>query len=103
VDQLIIEVDGHPPVVRLIGEVDVSNVDELASRLEELRTSGFPLAIDLSELRFIDSSGIRVLLSEARVMNGRGPLVLKRPSATFVKVMQIIGAFEVRDLEIVIE
>jgi len=103
VDQLVIRVDGDPPMVRLIGEIDISNVDELQSRLQEIRGNGSPLSIDLSELRFIDSSGIRVLLSEAQAMDGQGPLVLRNPSPTFIKVMKIIGAFDIGGLEIVIE
>jgi anti-sigma B factor antagonist len=58
-------------VVRLavIGELDLPVADALSVRLSELKRSGERVRLDLSRLRFIDSSGIRVVLiavSDAR-------------------------------------
>jgi anti-anti-sigma factor len=53
----------------LIGELDVAVVEYLATRLRELRKGGYPVRLDLSELQFVDSSGIREILravSDAR-------------------------------------
>ena len=53
----------------VIGELDRAVVDGLTERLSELKRSGEHVRLDLSRLRFIDSSGIRVVLvavSDAR-------------------------------------
>lgn len=53
----------------LIGELDVAAIDHLSTRLRELRKAGYPVRLDLSELQFIDSSGIQEViraLSDAR-------------------------------------
>jgi anti-sigma B factor antagonist len=63
-----------PGHVRLIGEIDVSNVEGIESRLaEELELAG-SLVIDASELTFIDSQGLRMLirLGEQATKNGSG-------------------------------
>ena len=45
----------------LFGELDLTVVGELESRLGELNAEEAPVRLDLSELSFIDSSGIRVV------------------------------------------
>ena len=46
----------------LIGELDVAVIDDLSTRLRELRKGGYPVRLDLSELQFVDSSGIQEIL-----------------------------------------
>jgi anti-anti-sigma factor len=58
-------------VVRLalFGELDLSVSDEFRHRLGELRRGGLDVRLDLSQLDFIDSSGLRELIvavSESR-------------------------------------
>jgi anti-anti-sigma factor len=50
--------------VRLIveGELDLGTVEDLESRLGELREDGQAVLLDLSPLAFMDSSGLRALM-----------------------------------------
>ncbi len=62
-------VDVHPErdVVRVVpvGELDLATAAELEEQLHELRSAGFDrVVLDLRELTFIDSSGIRVVVAE---------------------------------------
>ena len=64
-------VDVHPErdVVRVVpvGELDLATADLLERELHELRDSGFDhVVLDMHALTFIDSSGIRVIVSEHR-------------------------------------
>ncbi len=59
----------HPErdVVRVVpsGDLDLATAPELEAQLQELRRSGFErVVLDLRELRFVDSSGIRVIVRE---------------------------------------
>jgi anti-sigma B factor antagonist len=45
----------------LFGELDLTCAEELDERIQELRRQGKAVRLDLSELSFIDSSGIRVV------------------------------------------
>lgn len=52
--------------VRLIprGEIDLASVDELDAQLRELRETGFDhLVLDLRQVTFMDSTGLRLILS----------------------------------------
>jgi anti-anti-sigma factor len=49
--------------VRLVGELDLATAGQVAAAVAELRAAGFAsLVLDLSELTFLDSSGIRVIV-----------------------------------------
>lgn len=56
-----IEPDG---VVRLAlcGELDLAVIERLRNRLEQLRVARAPVRLDLSQLEFMDSSGLGVIL-----------------------------------------
>ncbi|MGA8218562.1 MAG: STAS domain-containing protein [Solirubrobacterales bacterium] len=58
-------------VIRLIGEMDMSNVDQARKPILAAMDGdgGKPVVIDLSELEFIDSSGIRLLLEAQAASN----------------------------------
>lgn len=57
-------------VLTLHGELDLAYADELSARLQELRDRGEPVILDLDELEFIDSSGLRVLLKATQDSEG---------------------------------
>jgi anti-anti-sigma factor len=61
--------DGHELRLALVGELDVAVVKKLADRLTQLRLGGYAVRLDLTRLEFIDSTGLRELLSE--VSNSR--------------------------------
>lgn len=73
-DVTVSEADGMV-LLRLTGELDLVSEPVLASALA--KTNGHPLRIDLSELAFMDSTGLRALLTAAREhadLKLRGPL-----------------------------
>ena len=48
--------------VALRGDLDLASADGVTRRLQALRDAGEPVVLDLDELNFIDSSGLRVIL-----------------------------------------
>jgi anti-sigma B factor antagonist len=48
-------------VVAVTGEIDMVSAPELERRLAEVIRRGVPVVVDLSEVTFIDSSGLREL------------------------------------------
>ena len=71
----------HPDVhiVSLHGELDIVSAYDLAMALVEI--AGSTAVVDLSELTFMDSTGISALvMARKRILgDGRGRLVLTRP------------------------
>ena len=59
-------------VLTLHGELDLASADGLSARLAELRDDGEPVLLDLDQLEFIDSSGLRVLLQAVQDSESSG-------------------------------
>ena len=81
---------GRPRTFRLVGELDISNADSLGAVLDlEVQEEG-DITLDLSELSFIDSSGIRVLLRTMNALQGKGVLVLQSPTGPVRSVLSLM-------------
>jgi anti-sigma B factor antagonist len=90
--------DAH--VVRLIGEMDLGNVDRARQALLDAIDGGVAeIVVDLSELDFIDSIGISMLL-EAQAASRRDScrLRFRAPQAEVARVMQVTGVDQQLDL-----
>ncbi len=74
----------------LAGELDASSSDGLAEQLQGL--PGSLVVIDLSELTFMDSSGLGVIHVARRlaIKNG-GTLVVSRPQSNVYRILQLTG------------
>jgi anti-sigma B factor antagonist len=60
------------PVARLQGEVDASNVQEIADRLQSLLSNrSVAMVVDLTRTTYLDSAGINMLFALGEEMRGR--------------------------------
>jgi anti-sigma B factor antagonist len=77
--------------LKVVGELDVATVPQVTEALRAL-SSGGDVVLELSELTFLDSCGMRALLELARAQYGRnGRLVILDPSNAVTRVFEIIG------------
>jgi anti-anti-sigma factor len=84
---------GIHALVTLAGEVDVSTVGELYERLAALQREGVQhVALNMSEVTFVDSSGLSLLVSlHKRMESKEGGLIIFSPSAELRRLLQITG------------
>ena len=89
--------DGESTVVNVSGEVDLSTTPVLRSALvEHLDAGRKDLVLDLSEVGFLDSSGLGMLVSLHRRANDEGgSLRLTSVQRPVRRVLQITGLEEV--------
>ena len=87
-----VESDGHAEL-RLVGELDMDTADRLAVALEPVYARGVgALVLDLSELQFIDSSGLNQLVKALeRQRECGGHVVLRAPSDHTLRVLDLVG------------
>jgi len=83
-------------VVRLVGELDLVGAPLLASELERTETDRPPLLVlDVSELDFLDSAGLRVILAaNARARERGAELVLTPSRPQLQRLLTIAGVEE---------
>jgi anti-anti-sigma factor len=87
-------------VVQLGGEIDVSNAAELFDRLDAEAPWAGTVVVNLHELRFCDSSGLRAFLRchEAAEQAG-GRFVLQEPSDLLRRTLTVTGLTEKLSIE----
>ena len=81
------------PVIKLVGELDISNVTTVEAQVDSVVSSSARVSFDLSALTFMDSSGIAMLLRVAE-----DPVVLLRPSDTIKRIIGATGLTEVFEI-----
>ena len=93
--------EGDVPVVALRGELDFDEAPTFGRVLEELLAEGErKVVVDLSDLTFIDSSGISVLVGAARAAAAvQGTLVVAAPSPHVQRVFDIVNLSELVAVE----
>ncbi|MDX6569418.1 MAG: hypothetical protein QOH15_1996, partial [Gaiellales bacterium] len=93
--------EGGVRVVALRGELDYDGAPGLGRLLEEFRAEGErDVLVDLSELTFIDSSGISVLVGAARAATAeQGTLVVAAPTPHVQRVFDIVSLSELVAVE----
>ncbi len=88
--------DGDIHTIALTGEMDLSNAGEVERELQHVEaTDAATILLDLSGLAFMDSTGIRLLISaDARARADSCRLRLTRPPAQVLRVLCIAGVDE---------
>ena len=94
--------DGDRPVsiVRAVGEIDMANAGELESALDQT-PDDHGVVLNLIEVPFIDSSGLRVVLMAAQARGDDMAVAIAPDSgvARIVEVAQVTEAIRGRDDE----
>jgi anti-sigma B factor antagonist len=75
------------------GELDCATAPKLEVRLRALAGLGHPVALDLADVSFMDSSGLRLLLDAHRAAERDGrAFELRRPSPAVRRVLRLAHA-----------
>jgi len=86
---MLLDITPNEGGFKLSGELDMASADELRTALAGWDGAG-ALLLDVTELRFMDSSGLRVLLEIVGSGNGSdGTIVLVHPTSQVQKVLNI--------------
>lgn len=98
--------DGDVVVVAVAGEIDLANASALEeSILEAVPNDGAGLVFDASGLTYLDSSGVRLLLSVAARLRWRGLgfVLVAPPGSRCRRVLSLAGVDGALSIEDAIE
>jgi anti-anti-sigma factor len=76
--------------IRLVGDFDLASVAAFEEATRAAVDGQREIVLDLKELRFIDSSGIRAILNLATALDGKG-VVLRGPQPSVRKLIRLTG------------
>jgi anti-sigma B factor antagonist len=81
-----------PRHVHVAGELDVAVSAELSAALVEYVSAGGDLTIDMSEVTFMDSTAIGVLVRAHNELSASGArLTITNPSTVVLRILQLTG------------
>lgn len=88
--------DGDSRVIRVSGEVDVSNKEELNAAITDAQAADAKeVEVDLTEVSYIDSSGIGVLVAAAhRASDSDTRFFVSHPQRNVARVLSMLGMGE---------
>lgn len=84
--------NGTELIVEVIGRLDSLTSPELEDELEESYEGITKLILDLGQLEYISSAGLRVLLGAAQVMEEQeGELIVRNLTQAVRDVIELVG------------
>jgi anti-sigma B factor antagonist len=87
-------------LVAVEGELDLATAPQLRDHLVELSEERVEVILDLTRLQFIDSTGLSVLvMAFNRARAAGGSLVLRHPSQSVLRILEITGLVSVFTIE----
>jgi anti-sigma B factor antagonist len=97
---VLVSLDGDRATVALRGELDLAGVDRARQAIEQAEAGDASLLVlDLSQLEFIDSTGLEVVLRAARRAHDDGRrLIVQRPSRYVRRLLEITAIDQSLDI-----
>ena len=98
----IVALPGPQTTLSLAGELDPATAPTLEARISELAADPAvsSVIVDLSQITFLDSSGIRVLVSANEALRSRSSeLVLRRPGPNIRRILEVTGLTDIVAVE----
>lgn len=89
---------GDSLYVKLSGELDEHHSAYVRASLDDLIDSGIikRLYIDMSDLQFMDSTGIGVLIGRYKKLKPRGvPIFIQSPQPSVDRVLELSGIYDI--------
>ncbi len=85
--------------VALEGRLDTTTAPELEKKLKEEIGDVTELILDLSDMVYISSAGLRVLLSSQKTMNKQGSMVVRNVSEEVLEIFEMTGFSDILTIE----
>lgn len=92
--------EGTELTIVLEGRLDTTTAPQLEAEFKASLDCKTKLTLDLAELVYISSAGLRVLLSAQKVMNKQGKMIVKNANETVLEVFEVTGFTEILTIEV---
>lgn len=83
----------------LSGRLDTVTAPQLEAELEKILSNSDTLVLDMANLEYISSAGLRVILKAQKVMNTKGTMKLIHVGESIMEVFDITGFSDFLNIE----
>ena len=91
--------EGSKLTVAVEGRLDTTTAPELEASLKEDIEGVEELVIDLANLEYISSAGLRVLLAAQKIMMKQGKMVVTNPNDVISEIFEVTGFRDILTIE----
>src|SRR6476646_10317077 len=96
---VVVAEESGQTVAHVTGEIDIATCERLRDAIEPHLGRGQRVVLDLSGVRFMDSSCLRVLLQAHTTLTGDGgSLILRNPSDMATRLLSLSGLTDLFDI-----
>lgn len=85
--------------VKLIGRLDTKTAPDVMEMMDNDLSDVEELTLDLSELIYISSAGLRVILSAQKIMNQKGSMKVTNVQDIVMEVFESTGFVDILTIE----
>ena len=83
----------------LEGRLDTTTAPELEAEMKASLEGVTSLVLDMKELAYLSSAGLRVILAAQKQMNKQGGMVVKNVNETIMEVFEVTGFTDILTIE----
>ena len=92
-------VENNTAAVSLEGRLDTVTAPELEKALMELIPNLTELKLDFTDLDYISSAGLRVLLAAQKAMNRQGSMTLTHVNEAVMEILEVTGFTDILTIQ----
>ena len=85
--------------VKVVGRLDTTTAPELEGAVMGSLAGVEKLVLDFSELEYLSSAGLRVLLQAQKTMNKQGEMIIKNVNETVSEIFEVTGFADILTIE----
>ena len=93
------ELNGTELTLKLEGQLDTLTAPELGKVIDESIEGLTLIRFDMSDLKYLSSAGLRVLMNTQKKMNEQGSMKVVGANETIMEVFDMTGLCDVFDIE----
>lgn len=97
--EIIKNQNGSELAIKIVGRLDTTTAPQLEAELKQSLGDTASLKFDFSDLEYISSAGLRVLLSAQKVMNKQGEMVINNVNETIMEIFEVTGFSDILTIE----
>ncbi len=90
---------GNQLTLALEGRLDTITASSLETEVKASLDGVTKLTFDLTELAYISSAGLRVLLSAQKQMNKQGSMVITGANESIIEIFEVTGFIDILTVE----
>lgn len=93
------KIDQNKVILTIEGRLDTQTAPQLETVVDEVLQDCTELILDLKEVEYISSAGLRIILKAQKSMNKQGSLKLRNVNETVMEVFDITGFLDILTIE----